>query len=604
MVITCPHCGTANTDLTFCQKCGAPLSATGRADTWRGRTVGGRYRLLQRIGQGGMGVVWEAEHQAMGQKVAIKFLHASFSGDPEVVRRFRNEARSYARLVHPHAIQLHDFGEDEDGNLYIVMEYVEGSDLRKVLQAEKRLPPAEALDVLLQVADVVQAAHQVGIVHRDLKPENLMLTRALTGYHVKVLDFGIAQLTDGSGGQTAPGLLCGTPRYMAPEQTEGLEVDGRVDVYALGLVLYEALVGNNPFEAPSVSQVLHKQRTVPVPALAEAAPLLGLGPLVDAVIQRATAKRREDRYPSMLELAHALAEAAGRPLPSLAPAGAGTDATLVRTEPMGASSVPTADEPRGRAASTAPAAAGPAPGSPAPPTRPIGTGGRGRAALVVSLALLVGGGGGALLVWQRSRAEAAASSRRVLLDFYAQREEPPPPDVCREPGEAVLATLAAAAQAGPGGALRDLVAVSPEARYLAAALAGRDEDAPLAAGCPGFAAALNLSGTLAAKRGATQEAEARYGAALQASPDFLKARFNRGVIRIQAHRLEEAAADLREVVARQPRDGAAHYALGLALAGLASGEDPGARQAFCTAAALGHPAASARCEGRPEKPAP
>lgn len=584
-----------------------PRSPTGLADSWTGRIVGGRYRLLRRLGQGGMGVVYEAEHQGMGQKVAIKFLHAVFSGDAEVVRRFHNEARSYARLVHPHAIQLHDFGADEEGNLYIVMEYLEGSDLRKVLQAEKRLPPAEAFDVLLQVADVVQTAHQRGIIHRDLKPENLMLTRELTGYHVKVLDFGIAQLTDGTGGQTAPGMLCGTPRYMAPEQTEGLELDGRADVYALGLVLYEALVGSNPFEAPSVSQVLQKQRTVPVPSLAEVAPLLPLGPEVDALIQRATAKRREDRYPSMLELARALAEVAGRPLPTPAPAGFGTDATLVRTEPMRPPAGPTA--PARREPTTAPLPApvqAPAPAQAAPPAPARAPASRrGRVAAVLGLALLLGGGGGAVAVWRSSTAEAQGQARSTLDGFYATREEPAPPEACREPAGEGLRRLAAAAKLGPGAnALGGLAPASPEARYLAAVLEGRDAEAATAAECPGFAAALNQAGTAAARRGGTQEAEARYAAALAAAPGFLKARFNRGVMRLQAGRPGEAAADLREVVAQHPKDGAAHYALGLALAAVAgTGEDPAARQAFCAAAALGHAPAVARCGG-PGTPAP
>jgi eukaryotic-like serine/threonine-protein kinase len=335
MADRCPDCGEEIPSGSHrCPRC-STLDPKPTKDSFVGKLVGGRYRITRKLGQGGMGVVYEAEHVGVGQKVAVKFLHPTFSSDPEVARRFRNEARSYAQINHAHAVQLHDFGQDDDGNLFISMELLEGMDLKRTLEKEGKLPVKDALDVVLQVCEVLGAAHERGIVHRDLKPENIMLTKGLRGYHVKVLDFGLAHLAGSGSNLTAPGVVCGTPRYMSPEQAEGGAIDHRTDIYALGLVLIEALTGVHPFESPSITETLKKQVEAPVPRLAQLAPELGNLSRVDAAIQRATAKKKEQRFDSMIELARALSDEAATapaPPPALESPGATTPSAARKNE--------------------------------------------------------------------------------------------------------------------------------------------------------------------------------------------------------------------------------------------------------------------------------
>ncbi|WP_331104286.1 serine/threonine-protein kinase [Archangium sp.] len=276
-----------------------------------GRTISGRYRILRKVGHGGMGSVYLAEQPGLGHKVALKFLNPALSQDESIARRFLNEARSYGLVAHPNAVALHDFGQDEEGNLFISMEYVEGQDLKTLLKAVGRLPTGEALDIALQLADVLAHAHWQKVVHRDLKPENVMVHRGLRGYHVKVLDFGIARiLADGATRLTDQGVAAGTPRYMAPEQVQGKEVDARADIYALGLVLFEMLTGTTAVNGTTIAEIMHKQFHQPTPALAEVLPELD-SPTLNAIIQKATAKAPEARFASMEEFAEALKAAQG-----------------------------------------------------------------------------------------------------------------------------------------------------------------------------------------------------------------------------------------------------------------------------------------------------
>ncbi|RJS18751.1 serine/threonine protein kinase [Corallococcus sp. H22C18031201] len=334
-----------------CPACGGThlLTLAPTEDRMLGRVVAGRYRILRRLGQGGMGSVYLAEQVGIGQQVALKFLNSGLSMDPDVARRFLNEAKSYARVAHPNAVMLHDFGQDEEGGLYISMEYVEGDDLKRVLHAAGRRPPHEAGDIMLQVADVLAYAHARQVIHRDLKPENIMVRQGLRGFHVKVLDFGIARIADGAPRLTVQGAVAGTPRYMAPEQVLGLDADARADVYAVGIVLFEMLTGRQPFDGTTIPEIMQKQVHQPMPRLAELCPDLQL-PALDAVIQKATAKNRVERYATMeafaSDLSNALPTLTGRsalsltPVPGGAPGapqtpgtllyGDGTEATLIR----------------------------------------------------------------------------------------------------------------------------------------------------------------------------------------------------------------------------------------------------------------------------------
>jgi len=310
----CQQCAVALGEwANKCPACGSTqlLTLKPAVDPMEGRMVSGRYRILRKLGQGGMGAVYLAEQPGLGHKVALKFLNANLSQDEGIARRFLNEARSYGLVAHPNAVALHDFGQDEQGNLFISMEYVEGEDLKKLLFQQGRLAVSEAVDITLQLADVLAHAHAQQVVHRDLKPENVVVRRGLRGYHAKVLDFGIARiLGDGATRVTAQGLVAGTPNYMAPEQVEGKDVDARVDIYALGLVFFELLTGQVAIGGTSVAEVLNKQFRQPTPSLAEVVPELN-APALDAIIQKATAKNLEARYASMEAFAADLKAAQG-----------------------------------------------------------------------------------------------------------------------------------------------------------------------------------------------------------------------------------------------------------------------------------------------------
>ncbi len=307
----CQGCGHENSAWTGqCANCGTSESirlAT-NVDRMVDRVVDGRYRIIRKLGQGGMGAVYLAEQIGIGHKVALKFLRADLSEDPDIARRFLNEAKSYALVAHPNAVALHDFRQDAEGNLFIAMEYCEGTDLKKLLAEKGRLPLPEAADIILQVAEVLSHAHSRGVVHRDLKPENVIVRKGLHGVHVKVLDFGIARLMGDQTKLTLAGSIAGTPRYMAPEQVEGKEIDHRVDIYALGILLFEILTGVQPFDGQTVAEILRNQVVKPMPRLGQIAAELDY-PELDAVVQKATAKRPDERFADMSSFAHALVQA-------------------------------------------------------------------------------------------------------------------------------------------------------------------------------------------------------------------------------------------------------------------------------------------------------
>lgn len=236
-----------------------------KQDLFVGRTIKGRYHVLEKLGEGGMSVVYLAEQINIERKVALKVLHGEYARDEAFVRRFRQEAKLAASLNHRNVIQIYDFDQGEDGNLFIAMEYLVGNNLKDVIHAGT-LEISRALHLGVQIADGLGAAHQAGVIHRDIKPENIMV--AARGDEVKLMDFGIARLreTGGSTRLTRVGMIMGTPAYMAPEQIEGKEINEKTDVYAFGIVLYEMLSKTVPFTAPTPAAVLMKHlKEVPVP---------------------------------------------------------------------------------------------------------------------------------------------------------------------------------------------------------------------------------------------------------------------------------------------------------------------------------------------------
>jgi serine/threonine protein kinase len=227
-----------------------------------------RWRILRKIGEGGMGRVFEAEHREIGRKVAIKILHPVYSRMPEVVARFRMEARAASQINHPNIIEVTDSGTTVDGSFYFVMELLEGLDVAERLKRERSLPISDSLTIAHQVAEALAAAHQNNIIHRDLKPENVFLiTHEGAPNFVKVLDFGIAKsLQEEKIRLTTPGMAMGTPEYMAPEQAAGRDSDGRADVYSLGAILYEMLSGKKPITGNNLMEILTRKATEdPVP---------------------------------------------------------------------------------------------------------------------------------------------------------------------------------------------------------------------------------------------------------------------------------------------------------------------------------------------------
>jgi serine/threonine protein kinase len=296
-----------------------------------GQLIAGRYRLRERLGQGGMSVVWRADDDVLGREVAVKVLSALLAGDPDQRRLIRDEARAAARLRHANVVAVYDYGEFTDAGRtlsFVVMELADGRTLADMLTGS-RLPWKVATLVGAQVAAALAAAHADGIVHRDVKPANVMVTSA----GVKLLDFGISAAVGAF--DRADGQLLGTPAYLAPERIEGSPVRPATDVYALGLLMYLALAGEMPWRASTVTQML-KAHVYAKPAPLPAIP--GLPPVVARLVSRCLAKRPADR-PSAIEVSEVLGEVAGLPSSALLRSAAAPTPTLampsVTTRPHG-----------------------------------------------------------------------------------------------------------------------------------------------------------------------------------------------------------------------------------------------------------------------------
>ncbi len=272
-----------------------------------GRVLGS-YRIVRELGRGGMGTVYLAEHTLIGRQAAIKVLRPEPSTNHALVTRFFNEARAATAIRHLGIVEVYDFGYDDAGVAYIVMEYLRGESLARRV-GRKRMDPPQALTVIRQIAAPLAAAHRAGIVHRDLKPDNVFIVpddEAAGGERVKLLDFGVAKLSAEmtSGEHTHSGVIVGTPTYMAPEQCRGVAVDQRADLYALGCILYRLLVGTPPFTGEGIGDILTGHIHLPPPA--PSASVAGLDPAIDELVVRLLAKRPEDRPRSAEELVRAI----------------------------------------------------------------------------------------------------------------------------------------------------------------------------------------------------------------------------------------------------------------------------------------------------------
>jgi serine/threonine-protein kinase len=279
-----------------------------------GRTLNGRYVVENKIGEGGFGAVWSGRQIATGRPVALKLLHPHNTQDTTAVARFRREAEACSKLRNPHTVITYDFDETEDGVLYLAMELLRGRPLQDVQRQEGPLPPERVLRILDQVADALGEAHALGIVHRDMKPENIMVESRDGEDLVKVLDFGIAKIVESSGrpalALTAVGQTLGTLEFMSPEQLRGQPLDGRSDIYALGILAYEMLTGRLPFDegrGPSDVIQFHMQAVPPPPSSLR--PELSIPRDVDAVVLKMVAKSRDERHAHAADLREHIARA-------------------------------------------------------------------------------------------------------------------------------------------------------------------------------------------------------------------------------------------------------------------------------------------------------
>ena len=276
----------------------------GSAPDLVGREIAGRYRIVKKLGEGGMGAVYRGEQISLKRAVAVKLLKPELGTNQMVLRRFNAEAEAVAKLSHPNTVNIYDFGQDTDGALFIAMEFIDGRSLRQAIQTEGPFTPTRAISIALQVAASLSDAHAHSIVHRDLKPDNVMLQDR--GKHkdvVRVLDFGIAKLRDDSRAtqqaMTQAGDMLGTPQYMAPEQIRGEAIDGRTDIYALGCMIYEMLTARLPFEAPTIMAMLSKHLLEAIVPPSQRRPDLMIPPAVDQIVLAAMAKDPAGRPATM-----------------------------------------------------------------------------------------------------------------------------------------------------------------------------------------------------------------------------------------------------------------------------------------------------------------
>jgi serine/threonine protein kinase len=297
-------------DAQFCSFCGARAGQSGSSpsDPWIGRTIAQKYLIHELIDRGGMGLVYKATDLALDRPVAVKMLDREMTADPTLVARFHREARAASRLNHPNSVTVIDFGQADDGTLFMALEFLPGRNLARVIANEFPVGTARVVKIGSQVLAALTEAHALGIVHCDIKPENVMLeTRRDEKDAVKVLDFGIAKLRDIKGPRlTVKGLVCGTPGYSSPEQARGEELDPRSDLYSVGVLLYELLSGKLPFEASSPGALVAKMLVEPPVPLHVRRPDILVPADLEAVVMKALSPDRESRFTSADEFRQAL----------------------------------------------------------------------------------------------------------------------------------------------------------------------------------------------------------------------------------------------------------------------------------------------------------
>jgi hypothetical protein len=357
----CPQCGTEYpANARFCEIDGTALrSAGGEQQDMVGSIVADRYHIMKKLGEGGMGQVYLAEHVKMGRKSALKVMHPGMVKDVDAISRFNREAANASRISHPNVAAVYDFGETSDGIIYLAMEFVDGPPLTKVIEQAGCLPAKRAAEIVRQTGEALAVAHDMAIVHRDLKPDNIMVAKTREGRDlVKVVDFGIAKAA-GSEAQkvTKTGLVVGTPEYMSPEQLAGDKLDGRSDIYSLGLVAFNMLTGKLPFPSDSAQESMIMRLTDRPKPLAEMRPEVSWPADVQAVMDKALERDVSSRYQTASEFARDLQRAIDR-MPETVAAELGTQMMQVPATRVAA------QEPAAPATVVSPGVAGGAPTGP------------------------------------------------------------------------------------------------------------------------------------------------------------------------------------------------------------------------------------------------
>lgn len=331
----CPQCGTEYpANARFCEIDGTALRSAAGGSDLVGSIVADRYHIMKKLGEGGMGQVYLAEHVKMGRKSALKVMHPGMKADVDAISRFNREAANASRIAHPNVAAVYDFGETPDGIIYLAMEFVDGPPLTKIIEEQGALPPKRAGEIVRQVAEALAVAHDMSIVHRDLKPDNIMVAKTRDGGDlVKVVDFGIAKAAGAESQKvTKTGLVVGTPEYMSPEQLAGDKLDGRSDIYSLGLVAFNMLTGKLPFPSDSAQESMIMRLTDAPKPLAEMKPEVAWPADVQQVMDKALSRDVTQRYQNATEFGNALYRAIDR-MPETAAAEMGTQV-------MGAAAIP------------------------------------------------------------------------------------------------------------------------------------------------------------------------------------------------------------------------------------------------------------------------
>jgi serine/threonine-protein kinase len=432
----CPTCGTEYPlSERFCPRDGTALRSASAGSDLMGTIVADRYHILKKLGEGGMGQVYLAEHVKMGRKSALKVMNPGMNQDADAIARFNREASNASRLNHPNICAIYDFGETPDGLIYLAMEFIEGTSLTSLVEKNGALPPARAASIIHQSADALQVAHDAGIVHRDLKPDNIMIAKNRDGTDLaKVVDFGIAKAHSSDAQKvTKTGLVVGTPEYMSPEQLAGDKLDGRSDIYSLALVAFNCLTGKLPFPAESAQEAMIARLVEQPRSLAELKPDVAWPPEVQAVMDKALARDANERYQSAAQFGREL-WAACESMPSSQAAEAGTQVLSAPAAPsVPKTRIATPGEGSKTVAGPAAAAKGPAAAEPAPVavkksnTMMI-------AAAVIGVAVLAGG---SYVIWGGTKATPSASDTTTVQQPAGQPQTAAPTAVPSSPAGGV-----------------------------------------------------------------------------------------------------------------------------------------------------------------------